>query len=43
MKQLLNILIILLLFTGNVFGQLQDLIKKNEKATPFRQDAEYNS
>ena len=32
MKQTLSILVSLLLFTGQVFGQLQDLIKKNEKA-----------
>lgn len=32
MKQTLTFLVTLLLFTGQVFGQLQDLIKKNEKA-----------
>jgi len=32
MKQALTLLTTLLLFTGQVFGQLQDLIKKNEKA-----------
>lgn len=32
MKQTLTFLTTLLLFTGQVFGQLQDLIKKNEKA-----------
>lgn len=32
MKQTVAFLITLFLFTGQVFGQLQDLIKKNEKA-----------
>lgn len=32
MKQTFTFLATLLLFTGQVFGQLQDLIKKNEKA-----------
>ncbi len=32
MKQTLTLLTTLFLFTGQVFGQLQDLIKKNEKA-----------
>ena len=32
MKQTFALLTILLIFTSQVFGQFQDLIKKNEKA-----------